>query len=294
MKEELVFFGESDSLVGILACPDHPSKPRPAILLINAGIVHRVGPNRLHVKLARWLADEGFPVLRFDLSGIGDSRVRSDHLSFDKSCVQETQQAMAFLRDKKGVGQFFLVGICSGADIAFLTACEDPQVTGTVLINGRSFHGVTEDDEGEDELNTLMKQKVAQRYVFMTALTNPQSWLRALKGQIDFAGAVKALLSRCKNAIFPPKISSPGASALKSKFRALVERGVRVFLLYSEGDPGLDYLNLMLSDEMKKLGSRGNLQKQVIERADHTFTLLSKQKQLFGLIRDWAASSSSG
>ena len=46
---------------------------QPWVVLLNAGIIHRIGPNRLYVQLARRLASRGHAVLRFDLAGIGDS-----------------------------------------------------------------------------------------------------------------------------------------------------------------------------------------------------------------------------
>ena len=46
------------------------------IVIFNAGAVHRVGPNRMTVTLARRLAAMGLPSLRFDLEGLGDSVLR--------------------------------------------------------------------------------------------------------------------------------------------------------------------------------------------------------------------------
>jgi hypothetical protein len=72
MNEEAVLIG--GSLVGILSRPPAGVDPAmPGVLLLNAGRIHRVGPNRLYVAIARRLAAMGFAVCRFDLSGIGDS-----------------------------------------------------------------------------------------------------------------------------------------------------------------------------------------------------------------------------
>ena len=77
MTEQVLLFGTNRCLVGMLTEPEKSQVPAdlPAFILFNAGLLHRVGPNRLHVTLARRLARRGFPVLRFDFSGIGDSRV---------------------------------------------------------------------------------------------------------------------------------------------------------------------------------------------------------------------------
>ena len=71
MKERATLIGDGKSLVAITTEPpreaavDDPT----GIVLVSAGLVHRVGPNRLYVRLARRLAATGCPVLRFDLSG---------------------------------------------------------------------------------------------------------------------------------------------------------------------------------------------------------------------------------
>ena len=73
--EEPVLLGKSGSLAGIITDPPAHAREasRPAVILLNAGLVHRVGPGRLYVRLSRRLAAHGFVVVRFDLSGIGDS-----------------------------------------------------------------------------------------------------------------------------------------------------------------------------------------------------------------------------
>src|SRR5260370_8253022 len=111
MREEVAFFGEVKSLIGIVTDP--PSRNgnhyKPAIILLNPGIVHRVAPGRIYVRIARALAAMGFVVLRFDFSGIGDSPMRYDNLPFDKSTVRETQDAIHFLRTTRRPEPFIFI-----------------------------------------------------------------------------------------------------------------------------------------------------------------------------------------
>ena len=96
MRERVVRFGAGNGLVGILTEPEpirsHPD--RPAIIFLNSGILHRVGSCRMHVRLAWALAEAGYPSLRFDLSGIGDSDTRKDALAFEQSAPLEIREAM--------------------------------------------------------------------------------------------------------------------------------------------------------------------------------------------------------
>src|SRR5713101_5522058 len=168
MKEEAVLFGEKKSLVGVVTDPPTTTGNhlRPAVILLNPGIVHRVGPGRIYVKIARALAAAGFVVLRFDFSGIGDSAVRHDNLQFEKSAIREAQDAMKFLKRSRDVEHFILLGGCSGALISLETACCDEQVLGAVLINYPAI-----EDEDEDA-NTDLKQRRAAHYYWNFALFN--------------------------------------------------------------------------------------------------------------------------
>ena len=87
MKEQVCQFGPGDNLLGILTTPDEDKKVdgAPIAIILNAGIVHRIGPFRLHVDLARKLANLGFTTLRLDLSGLGDSQARSGKIESNQS-----------------------------------------------------------------------------------------------------------------------------------------------------------------------------------------------------------------
>src|SRR6185436_6886506 len=97
VRDEAVRLAPEGQLVGILSYPPgaqpaarsdtlSPATPAaPAFIILNAGVLHRVGPHRLHVILARRIAASGLPSLRLDLGGIGDSIASSDATSFRDS-----------------------------------------------------------------------------------------------------------------------------------------------------------------------------------------------------------------
>ena len=89
VTEQTFLFGDAKSLVGIVTDPatGNGRAERPAALLLNAGLTYRVGPNRLYVKIARALASQGLVTLRFDLSGIGDSRARDDDVPLEQRAI---------------------------------------------------------------------------------------------------------------------------------------------------------------------------------------------------------------
>ena len=71
MTDKATRFGSGSSLIGVLSRPsqEHDVTQRPGVIMLNSGILHRVGACRLYVKTARKLAERGYLCLRFDHAG---------------------------------------------------------------------------------------------------------------------------------------------------------------------------------------------------------------------------------
>lgn len=283
MKEQVVLFGKTKSLVGIMTEPHSASRDGcfPAIIILNAGLLHRIGPNRLHVKIARRMAIAGFCVLRFDLSGIGDSSARNDNLPFEKSSISETQEAMHYLSSMRGVGKFILVGVCSGANVAFKTACRDHRVVGVIGINGSYF-----DSQEIEGLNQYIKSSIQGRY-YRKHLFDCKSWWRVITGKSNLSNIIRFLITKTKSLRSQNKDVSFETNPL-IKWSSLIERGIDLFLIYSEGSLALDTFRLTLENHLSGLKSFGKLRVEVIKHSDHVFTLLWSQNILMDFIHQWA------
>ena len=70
----VVFDCEGSRLVGIAALPARPAAT--GVLIIVGGPQYRAGSHRQFTLLARHLADAGYPTMRFDYRGMGDSAGR--------------------------------------------------------------------------------------------------------------------------------------------------------------------------------------------------------------------------
>jgi len=298
MNEDVVLLGPTRSLVGIVTEPPAANRNRdwPAVILLNAGLIHRVGPSRVYVKIARNLADLGFTVLRFDLSNIGDSKAREDHLPYEKSAIAETQDAMTYLSRARGCRRFVLMGHCSGAINSFRTAAHDPRVAGVVLINAEG---------GSDEWSTYdHRRKMAlyyQNYYGKGALLDRQRWKRLLSGRADYRSIVRNVFRsiiwnrlsntvfRLKNAIRKQRVSrsSPEIEAARQALRAMIARNVRILFVYSEGSSGLEHTRLTLGDILQEHRASDKLKLDIVPRSDHIFTLIRSQELLTEIIRNW-------
>jgi len=282
VKEGAILFGGSRSLVGIITDPVQEQSSRPAVILLNAGIIHRVGPGRLYVKLARRLAQLGFVVLRFDVSGVGDSPSRRDNLPFAKSSLQETREAMDYLAEVRGVTRFLLAGLCTGAVVAFESARVDTRVMGTLLINPQGLIA-----DSEEEIQTYIANRANRRYYLRNALYNPASWLKLLKGRVDFRDILRALGRKSGSRRAKMGGGNPEVEKVMTGFQALADRGAEIFFLYSEGDPGIDELEVIMGGQLAALRGRENVAYSVVEATDHMFTSLIKQETFLELASDW-------
>ncbi len=289
MKERVVLFGSDRSLVGITTEPQLPAQSTaardaadrqlPAVLILNAGLIHRVGPNRLHVKLGRRFSELGFHVLRFDFSGLGDSPASRTAIPFDQRAPNEAGEAMDFLMRTCGVQSFLPVGICSGADVAFSLAQRDDRVVGAVLING----GIV-GPRISKELLREAQARIEARY-HRRRLADIESWARLLRGKSNMK-AIGRTIARffLKRSITPDVAGSsdPDSSVL----HRLEDRGVQVLAVYSEGSISWDLLDLSLGIE--RITELENVRLKYIENSDHVFTPLWAQTRLADIVVGWA------
>jgi len=280
MNEKALLFGEPGSLAGILSDPSAGARGRelPAVVILNAGIVHHVGPNRIHVKLARKLAAAGFVAMRFDFSGIGDSRPRLDGKPFAQSAPEEVRQCLDYLEFSRGIRRFVLVGICSGADNALRAGALDPRVEGAVLIEGHAIPTPA----------YLLR-------LYRRRLLSPRSWLRLLSGRSEILRSIRfsrrsgsaRRAAGTRDAKVRGETLSPVKREILESIRALDARRARVLLIYSSGSASHLFYETILRRRVADVRERGSLEARLVEGADHVFTHQTTQSQLLSTIFDW-------
>ena len=284
MNEQPLFVGTERTLVGIVTPPDPGVRPNGlGAVFINAGVVHRVGPNRLYVTTARALARQGYVSLRFDLPGIGDSPPRRDSKPFEQAAVEETRAAMSQLHEQYGVSRFALVGLCSGAVVSFNAAVADQRVVGTVLLNPQGFGGSPE------FIAYVLDRGHTRRYA--DKLFSPRSWRRLLTGRSDYRYALRLLTKRWSARRKPAAAVAEVGRSLAGDFRGLAQRGVSMLLACSGGDYSLDYLDVIMGPEFRRLDRR-TLRIHGLPPADHSLTMSTSQQSFLDAVQSWAESLS--
>jgi pimeloyl-ACP methyl ester carboxylesterase len=275
ITETAVTFGGAQSLIGIVTDPQMKAAGSDtAVVLLNPGIVHRVGPGRIYVKIARAFAALGFTVLRFDFSGIGDSPVRRDNLQFEKSAIRETQDAMDFLARTRGIDNFVLLGGCSGAQIALNTAAQDERVAGALLIN----FPIAEDEDDSKQSDLANRRR---RYYYRNhALRSLRSWGRLMTGQANYRKIAEMLWLEVAKRFGARRDSTHSTTDLEATLQCVVRRGAQVLFLCSEADPRREDLLAAGGEWFKRLCASGEITLEVIPRCDHTFSSLKDQDSL--------------
>jgi dienelactone hydrolase len=273
MKERILRVGKPTPLVGVTTEPATLDPARPAVLILNSGVMHHVGSCRLSVKLARSIAAAGSLAARFDYSGIGDSESRRGTPSFEEVSVTECAEVMDHLQRTRGIERFILYGLCSGADAAYNTALRDPRVVGISQFDPYCY---------------VTPQYWVRRYVpIVTDLRRWKSFLgRKLQalttgGEGPEAAAIDREFLEIPTyvRVFPPRES------VAAGLRALVERGVKLQVNFPAG-PLYNY-RAQFRDSLPEVPFDDAIEVNYYPRANHIVTQPAEQTQVVRDITEW-------
>ena len=275
-NELAVQFGRSASLVGILTRP--PSElqiRRPAVVILNTGIAHRIGHHRMYVKMARDLAALGHLVFRFDFSGIGDSASRGGGLSPLEAHQADLSEALDWLTASCDVHEAVLIGLCSGADIALNYGHSDKRVLGLALLDP-----------------TIPPTARFYAHYISRRLTQLRSWGSFVSGR----GRIWQELSERARLAFGVADPEQTVSVADQKIRGELEqlylksldRDLKLLVVLTGGPlEGRQSYREQLFDALPNVPFQGWVSLEYFRDADHTFTSKSARARLQELVFDW-------
>jgi pimeloyl-ACP methyl ester carboxylesterase len=280
--EEAMFFGPKDSLFGIATLPEVKSKET-GVVWLNTANDHRVGPNRSYVPLARTLARLGYASFRFDPRDVGDGAPASGSHAYSMDRHADVERAIDFFHDHYGIKKLVLVGLCSGAYMAFHFGTKDPRVVGEVIVNPQTFAW----KEG-DSFDLIARTYRSVR-AYKGMLSNPRTWRRALKGQVR-VGAIglavgRQLVARGKNWLYSYLPATPGQPLnIKRALRSKLQRGLKVLFVLAENDGAMDFVEQHLGHRARSLSSHAGFRFEAVPGVDHTFSQRWAKDQLSALV----------
>lgn len=200
--------------MGILhRSPEHSR--RGVLIVVGGGPQYRVGGHRQLTLWSRKLASEGYPVLRFDYRGMGDSH---GHFLGYEDVDADIQTAIdRFIAEVPEIEEVVLWGECDAASAILFYAHRDPRVKGVVLLNPW-----VRTEAGE--------AKAILRFYYLSRIMEPSFWRKVLGlkfNPLKSATAALQLLQKSRQPsrpLTPLASSGNGLSAALSRDVALPDR----------------------------------------------------------------------
>jgi pimeloyl-ACP methyl ester carboxylesterase len=233
---------------------------------------NRIGPFRLWVDLARILAKGGYHVLRFDLSGMGDSEPARERLDDDAQLELDMSEALGFLSTKYAIDRFIMIGLCSGVPGAHAMALKNDRVIAAAFIDGYTY-----------KTFSYYLQRRLIRFFY------PELWVRFFRRRLSQLRRSGDLIDSAP--VAPPRFYS-GAAPPLARFRdeiiRMVRRGMPLLFVYTgevqDHFNGRRQFYEMLGPELRN-SPLITLRYQAA--ADHLFQSLAQRNGLIAQIRDW-------
>jgi alpha-beta hydrolase superfamily lysophospholipase len=295
-RELPVRFGPDARLFGVL-CQPLGRKSSAIAVLANSGRDYHIGWGRATVKQARALAARGIASFRFDASGIGDSPASAStpaEVLYSDEHIADMRHAIDYV-ETLDAGPIALVGRCSGAYAAFQVAVQDARVRNVVVINIMRFVWNPRETVAEAVLSA--HRTISGSVAMMFSKRNLR---RLLSGNLRIRVAVQFVLKRLAGVIssIPGRIAAGGSgqnlySEGHRRFQILHDRGVRLAMVFSEGDHALDEFRAYMGRKGAQLRRYPNASVAIVPDADHNFTHSAAGARLTDALCDVLAAPSS-
>jgi len=278
--EALRFDYCGDTLIGILSRPARACDTGVVILI--GGPQYRAGGHRQYVLLARALAAAGYPVLRFDYRGNGDSggeRRTYENVSDDIGAAVDELQ-----RQVPGLRQIALWGLCGGASAALIYCHErhDARVVGLCLMNPWVRTEIS-----------LARTHV--KHYYLRRVLQLEFWHKLASGQI----ALAALRDFVRNLRLARSASASPGTQLSFQDRMAAAwhayPGQMLLMISGRDYTAKEFLDYVRSEPAwAGAMEHPRLQRRDLPEADHTCSERPQRASMQGAIVEWLATLSQG
>ncbi|MDY0963381.1 hydrolase 1, exosortase A system-associated [Massilia sp. CFBP9026] len=269
-------------LYGILSLPAGKAPASRGVLVVVGGPQYRAGSHRQFTLLARDLARDGVPVLRFDYRGMGDSEgaIRP----FDE--VEDDLRAAidAFMAAAPGLREVVLWGLCDAASAIGMYAARDPRVAGLVLLNPwvRTEDGLA---------------RATLRHYYRARLRDPAFWKQLLRGGLDWRRSLASLLALLRKARGTPAPAAGSGATVAASLPERMRTGLQEFrgqvlLVISGADlTAREFCDLADADRAwQGVLAPPRVTRRQIDDADHTFSRRAWRDQVARWTAQWLRS----
>jgi exosortase A-associated hydrolase 1 len=259
VERGLRFVCHGETLVGVLALPAAAVTGIGVVIAVG-GPQYRAGSHRQFTLLARRLAQAGYPVLRFDARGMGDST--GDFPGFDALGPDLDAACAALKSEVAAVRQVVLWGLCDAASAALINAVSMRNLAGLVLLNPWVRHSDT-------EARTQVKRYYGRR------LFDPVFWRKLLAGQVRVGTAINELFAKLwRMARSYVRTASPTADYRDRMVRGALDSGLpQLYILSGRDHVSAEFVEYSrMHPELRGLWQHRGVERMDLPEADHTFS----------------------
>lgn len=271
-ESAFLFPCEGDELVGVVAMPTEDCSET-GVLVVVGGPQYRIGSHRQFVVLARDLAAEGIPCMRFDYRGMGDATGASHQ--FDAVEADVRAAVDAFFRHVPKLRRVVLWGLCDGASAACFYAPGDPRISGLILLNPwvRTPAG---------EARTYL------RHYYLKRITTPAFWRKLLSGGLSVGKSLEGLVNTARTAGEANDPADNASEDLPKRMAAALSAAGKPFCLILSGK---DYVAREFEEAARAEPTLARLtamaQQERLAEADHTFSSAAWRARIGRITADW-------
>ena len=279
-KEIAFAFNCQDAeLIGIVHLPEVPAK-RGVLAVVAGGPQYRAGCCRQLVYMARSLAEEGIPVMRFDYRGMGDA---GGKFSGFQNVEDDLRAALdVFIKTVPGLNEIVLWGGCDAGSAVLINAWKYPIVSGIVLAS--------------PFVRAEQTHIAAVRHHYWKRIREKSFWIKLFQFRFNLAKTAQSffhdlVLSRIKSRF------KPSASKLEKDnrpFQELMLEGLEKFngrvLLVMSGRSieALEFDEVVAeSERWRKAIDQTQLTRTDLADADQAFSSLESRNGLVDAGRGW-------
>jgi exosortase A-associated hydrolase 1 len=268
------------ALYGIASVP-RQSGAR-GVLIVVGGPQYRVGSHRQFALLARSLAEQGIPAMRFDYRGMGDSA--GDARSFEEVELDLRAAIDHFIATVPGMREVVIWGLCDAASAALFYGAGDARVCGLVLLNPwvRTSGG---------------HAKATLKHYYLDRLLQPALWQKIASGRFNYRGALRSFASLLGAAARPSPTGAGDAAAADTPLPDRMLAGLanfkgKVLLILSGRDlTAREFSDLaQASAKWQRLLGASHVTRHALDEADHTFSRRVWRDQVSTWTGDWIKS----
>ncbi len=268
-EQPVVFACGGDQLIGVLHRPSDSQET--GVVVVTGGPQYRVGSHRQYVLLGRRLAAAGYPVLRFDYRGMGDSD--GEFVGFEGVDDDIRAAIDCLFSQVPGLQRVVLWSLCDGASAAAFYARADDRISGLVLIN-----------PWVRTLATVAQARV--KHYYREQLLSREFWRRLLKFDVRIGVAVKGFFQSLRAASNASKGQGETADDLPGRVADGLRRYKgRILVILSSADLTAQEFDTAVlgSSAMSAWQGEPRVTVERLENANHTYSRQSWRDQ----VHDW-------